>query len=69
LVDKEPKLQRLTVREKLSVLKRLENGERQCEVAKSLGLSKTQVVRIKKDREKLLNIERISRRSRRYRLS
>ena len=58
LVNKEPKLQRLTVREKLSVIERLENGERQCEIVKSLGLSKTVVVRIKKDREKLLSIEK-----------
>ena len=36
LVNKEPKLQRLTVREKLSVIERLENGERQCEIVKSL---------------------------------
>jgi Tc5 transposase DNA-binding domain/CENP-B N-terminal DNA-binding domain len=58
LVNKERKLNRLTVREKLSILKRLENGERQCDIVKSTGVSKTVVGRIKKDSDKLRNIEK-----------
>ena len=58
LVNKGRKLNRLTVREKLSILKRFEKGERQCDIVKSTGLSRSVVSRIKKESDTLRNIEK-----------
>ena len=51
-------IKRLTVRDKLIILDRLDIGERQCEIVKTMNLSKAVVSRIKKDREKLRKIQK-----------
>jgi hypothetical protein len=52
------KVKRLTVRDKLVILDRLDRGERVCEIAKTAKLSQAVVSRIKKDRDKLRQIQK-----------
>ena len=54
---KNPKRIRLTTHEKLSILDRIDKGEKQCEIAKSTGLSKAAVSSIKKNSETLRKLQ------------
>ena len=47
-LNKDPTRKYLKVRDKLSIIERIEKGEKQCEIAKSTGLSKSAVTLIKK---------------------
>ena len=51
---------RLSLSEKLDIIKRLEQGEKQIEIVKSLNVSKSQISRIAIGKEKLKNIEKHS---------
>ena len=59
-LNQDPKPKHLTVRDKLSIIERIEKGEKQCEIAKSTGLSKSAVTLIKKNSEKLRELEAVN---------